>query len=81
MCPKRPYKRSAGASEARSGALLLVGVGSVPPVVEAEAGSAAPPSATFAVSGSTSGGGGALLLADLGMDFGGGKEGGRWTVS
>ena len=70
MCPKR----SAGASEARSGALLLMGVGSVPPVVEAEAGSAAPPSATFAVPGSTSGGGGALLLADLGIDFGGGKE-------
>ena len=62
-----------GASEARSGALLLMGVGPVPPVVEAEAGSAAPPSVTFAVSGSTSGGGGALLLADLGIDFGGGK--------
>ena len=46
-------------------------MGSVPPLVE---GSAAPPSVTFAVSGSTSGGGGALLLADLGIDFGGGKE-------
>ena len=53
MCPKR----SAGASEARSGALLLMGIGSVPPVVETEAGAAAPPS----------GGGGALLLADLGI--------------
>ena len=73
MCPKR----SAGASEARSGALLLPGVGSVPPVVtvvEAEVGAAAPPSVTLPVSGSTSGGGGALLLADLGIDFGGGKE-------
>ena len=75
MCPKR----SAGASEARSGALLLPGVGSVPLgsvplVVEAEAGAAAPPSVTFTVSGSTSGGGGALLLADLGIDFGGGRR-------
>ena len=69
-----PYKRSAGASEARSGALLLPGVGSVPPVVEAEAGAAAPPSVSFAVSGATSGGGGALLLAVLGIGFGGGKE-------
>ena len=61
--------------QARSGALLLPGVGSVPPVVvEAEAGAAAPPSVSFAVSGATSGGGGALLLAVLGIGFGGGKE-------
>ena len=58
-------------SEARSGALLLPGVGSVPPVVEA--GAAAPPSVSFAVSGTTRGGGGALLLAGLAIDFAGGK--------